>query len=228
MAQGGTPAVVGRVLVEIESLYARSPERYGTGIVVSAGGEVVTNDHVVRGARSIIAAAAGGRRYRVTVVGSDRSPDVAVLMLEAASGMSPARFGDSSQLRIGQSVSAVGYPVAAHRRLVSSDGRVEALERTVVVTDPLSGSREQLAGLVQVSATVRPGVSGGALVDGAGRVVGMATAGTRGTSGGYAIPSDHLLEIMKRITPHRAGPAPVVASSRWTQSLRQLAPWLLP
>lgn len=194
---GGVGGGIASGLVEITAVTAGLPERHGTGIVVSAEAVVVTNDHVVAGAGSV-SASVGGHAYPVAVVGADPAADVAVLRLVGVAGLRPASFGVSSAVRVGAAVTSVGYAVGRHH-LVSSPGRVEAVGRTVVVTDPLSGRMEQLAGLVQVSAAVRPGESGGALIDTSGAVVGMDTASDSRGGGGFAIPAQRVLMVAERI-----------------------------
>lgn len=190
---------VARSIVQIDSAYAGTSQRHGMGIVISTSGEVSTNDHVVDGARSITVTAIGGT-YTATIVGADAAADVAVLQVSGVRGMPVPAFRDSNHLRVGQPISVLGYSGGARPHLVRTVGSVQGTGLTVVVTDPLSGAREELAGLIQVSAAVRPGDSGGPLLDASGGVVGMNCAESRDSVGGFAIPSDRLLGIVRRIS----------------------------
>ena len=182
----------------------------GTGIVLDASGEVLTNNHVISGATSITVTDIGtGQTYPATVVGYDRSHDIAVLQLQGASGLQTASIGDSSGVAIGDEVAAIGNAGGRGGTPSIAGGTVSALDQTVTVSDDTGGS-EQLAGLIQVAADVQPGDSGGPLVNTAGQVIGVDTAGSAASgfqSGGdgLAIPINDAIAISTQI---QAGNAP--------------------
>jgi S1-C subfamily serine protease len=190
----------------------------GTGIVLTSSGEVVTNNHVINGATSINATDVGnGRVYRATVVGYDRTHDVAVVRLVGATGLAVSTIGDSDTVRVGDHIAAVGNAGGVGGRPTTSGGRVTALGRSISPNDELTGTVEQLDGLIEVAANVQPGDSGGPLVDSDGEVVGIdvaASASRRGGAGrGYAIPINSAMEIVQRIRGGQASESVHVGES---------------
>ena len=181
----------------------------GTGIVLTSNGEVLTNNHVIRGATSVRVTIPGtGRSYQATVVGYAVSEDVAVLQLKGASNLRTVKVGNSSTLKLGQSVTATGN-AGGTGRLVSTNGTITALGRTITASDEQNGG-EQLTGLIETDATLEPGDSGGPLYDSSQRVIGMDTAASVGFSfqtaastDGYAIPINRAVALAKQITAGR-------------------------
>jgi serine protease Do len=176
----------------------------GAGIVLSPGGEVLTNNHVVAGATSITATDVGtGKTYPVDVIGYDRKHDIALVQLNGASDLPVAPIGDSSALAVGSPIVALGN--AGGNPLSHEPGTVAALGQTVDASDDLTGSDEQLTGLIEIAADLRPGDSGGPLVNSAGQVVGLNTAAALnyrlGTPAGhgFVIPIDQALAIASQI-----------------------------
>ncbi len=202
LAAGVDPAVV-----DINTqLSDPNSQGAGTGIVLSPSGEVLTNNHVIDGATSITATDVGnGQTYPATVVGYDRSHDLAVLQLQGASGLQTASIGDSSAVTVGDEIAAIGNAGGRGGTPSVAAGTVSALDQTVTVSDEGAGSAQQLAGLIQIAADVQPGDSGGPLVNTAGQVIGIVTAGSDGTrwqsSGGdgLAIPINDAIAIGKQI-----------------------------
>jgi S1-C subfamily serine protease len=181
----------------------------GTGMIVSSSGVVLTNNHVIRGATTIRVTVPGsGRSFRASVLGYSIGSDVAVLRLTGASGLATVSLGKSSSLGKGQSVSAVGN-AGGTGRLVMTTGTITALGRTIRVRDDQGGTA-RLQGLIQTSASLRPGDSGGPLLDSSGRVIGIDTAASAGyafrggSSDGYAIPIDKARSIMSQILAGRS------------------------
>ncbi len=179
----------------------------GTGIVLSSSGEVLTNNHVINGATSISVTDVGnGQSYPATVVGYDRSRDIAILQLRGASGLQTASIADSTGVTVGDQIAAIGNAGGLGGTPSIATGIVSALDQTITVSDDTTGSAEQLAGLIQVAAGVAPGDSGGPLVNTAGQVIGVDTAGSTGpgldTAGGegLAIPINDAIAISKQIT----------------------------
>ena len=180
----------------------------GTGMTLTSSGEVLTNNHVIRGATTIrVTDPSTGRRYTATVVGYSVASDVAVLRLAGASRLPTVSLGDSSSLKVGQRVTAVGNAGGRGGTPSSVSGSVTGLGRTIVASDG-QGLQEQLVGLIRTDAAIRPGDSGGPLLDAAGRVIGMDTAASAGfffqsSSEGYAIPINRALALAKQIVAGR-------------------------
>lgn len=181
-------------------------EGAGTGMVLTSGGEVLTNNHVIEGATSISVTDVGnGKTYGATVVGYDQSQDVAVLQLTAVSGLQTVKLGDSSTVSPGNGVVAVGNAEGAGGIPSYAGGSVTAVDQSITAQDEITGATEQLSGLIETNADIVPGDSGGALVNSAGQVVGMVTATSEqyqfpsSTVEGYAIPIDQAGTIAKQI-----------------------------
>ena len=183
----------------------------GTGIVLTSDGEVLTNNHVIRGATSIKVTDVGnGRTYTAKVVGYDASKDVAVIKLQNASGLTTANLGDSSSVQAGDAVTALGNAGGKGGTPSVATGSVTALNQSITASDEGSGvNSEQLTGLIETNADIQAGDSGGALVDAYGQVIGMNTAASTGSafqseSGqsavqAYAIPIDKAETIADQI-----------------------------
>jgi putative serine protease PepD len=171
----------------------------GSGVVFDTRGDVVTNMHVVQGARSFVVTLAGGDRHAASFVGADRSHDLAVVRLAVARPL-PARFADSSTLRVGDLVLAIGNPLGLRSSV--TQGIVSSLRRAVS-----EGDAVRLSPVIQTSAAINPGNSGGALVDLSGRVVGIPTltatdpqlGGAQAPGIGFAIPSRVVKQVATRL-----------------------------
>jgi S1-C subfamily serine protease len=201
-------------IVDINSVLGnRNAQAAGTGMLLTSNGEVLTNNHVVRGATGIaVTVVSTGASYTATVLGTDPSADVAVLHLAHASGLATAKLS-ASPASVGEAVTAVGNAGGAGT-LTAASGTVTALNQSIIATDP-NGSTEQLNGLIETDADVQPGDSGGPLYGAAGTVVGVDTAAA---SGGpvrsFAIPIATAEQIATRIghsltstTVHQDSPA---------------------
>jgi S1-C subfamily serine protease len=206
-------------LVDINTTLGLQGERAaGTGMVLTSNGEVLTNNHVVEGATNISVTDVGnGQTYRGSVVGYDRSQDIAVLQLTGASGLTTVTTGNSSRLAVGDQVLGIGNAGGVGGTPSVSKGAVTALDQSITATDRSAGNAEQLVGLVQVSANIQPGDSGGPLADGAGQVIGMDTAaaaqhqvvgdggadlgdgGQASAPQGFAIPINRALSVAQKI-----------------------------
>jgi S1-C subfamily serine protease len=181
----------------------------GTGIVLSATGEVLTNNHVIEGATSVKAIDIGnGKTYTATVVGYDASHDVAVIQLQDASGLTTASLGDSSSVQTGDSVTALGNAQGKGGTPSVATGTVTALNQSITASDELSNVSEQLTGLIETNAPIQPGDSGGPLVNSHGQVIGMDTAASssyelQGQSStatqAYSIPINEAQSIANQI-----------------------------
>jgi S1-C subfamily serine protease len=177
----------------------------GTGMVLSSSGEVLTNNHVIKGATIIRIVVPGtGRSYPARVVGYDVSDDVALLQAQSASNLKTISLGDSSTLTVGQAVTALGN-AGGTGSLTAATGSITGLGKTISASDAGNDS-EQLSGLIETDAGVQPGDSGGPLLNKAGQAIGMDTAASAGSpfasdtaSDAYAIPIDKAVAIAKQI-----------------------------
>lgn len=175
----------------------------GTGMVLTSSGRILTNNHVIAGATTIrVVVPNTTRRYAARVVGYDIADDVAVLQLRGAKNLRTVTIGSSATLRVGASVTAVGNS-GGIGRLMSVHGRVIRLRKSVTVQND-SGERHRLTGLIETSAALRPGDSGGPLLDSAGRVVGIDTAASPFGHRAYAIPIATATRVTKQIVTGKA------------------------
>lgn len=204
------PAI--KALADIDAVAATgNVEGAGTGIVLSASGEVLTNNHVIEGASSIRVTDEGNHRaYRAIVVGYDRSQDIAVLQLANASGLTTANLGTSTNVARGEKIVAAGNAEGAGGTPHLARGQVLSTRQSIIAENQIRGSSERLRGLIEVNAAVVPGYSGGALLDGNGEVIGMVTAGWKNfqsqsvSTSGYAIPINSALTVAQLIEAGRA------------------------
>jgi S1-C subfamily serine protease len=179
----------------------------GTGIVLTSSGEVLTNNHVVEDATHIqVTLVSTGASYTGSVVGYDVADDVAVVQLKGASGLPTAAIGDASKVSVGDTVVALGNALGAGGTPSVAQGSVLALNRSITASDETgTNPSEQLSGLIETSAALEPGDSGGPLANASAKVIGMDTAASTnfrfdasaGTS--YAIPINTALNIAKQI-----------------------------
>jgi S1-C subfamily serine protease len=182
LASTRSPAIgTGFVVIDTNLAY-QGEQAAGTGMVLTSSGEVLTNNHVIRGATTVkVVVPATGRSYSASVVGYDVSDDVAVLQASGASNLKTASLGSSSTVDVGEPVKAVGN-AGGTGRLTSASGTVTGLARAITVNNDQGGS-ERLTGLIETNAAVRPGDSGGPLLNAGGQVVGMDTAASVGSEG---------------------------------------------
>ena len=177
----------------------------GTGMVLTADGEILTNNHVVEGASSIQVTIPGHGSSTATVVGVDPTDDVALLQLNGASGLPTIALGDSSTVQAGDPITAIGNAFGRGGQPTATTGTVAAVHRSITARDPSGTSSERLNDVIQIAADVHPGDSGGAVLNAQGQVVGIITAGPSRSSGngtGFAIPINSAIGIVNEI---RAG-----------------------
>jgi len=167
----------------VSTLGYQGGESAGTGIVLTSSGEILTNNHVIAGATSIKVRDVGnGRVYPASVVGYSETKDVAVLQLRGASGLTTANLGDSSRVKVGDRVIAIGNALGRNGTPSVATGRVTALSQSITASDASAGTSEQLTGLIQTDAPIQPGDSGGPLVNASGQVIGLDTAASTGST----------------------------------------------
>ena len=184
-----SPSVVSIVTtVERRSLFDGG-QGAGTGVIISKDGYIITNQHVVSGATSVSVVLADGTTYDdVTVVGRDPLNDIAFLKVADVDDLAAATLGDSSKVRIGQQVVAIGNALGQFQTTVTS-GIISARGRPIVAASASGTGSESLSDLLQTDAAINSGNSGGPLVDLAGRVIGINTAVATDANGiGFAIP----------------------------------------
>jgi S1-C subfamily serine protease len=204
LARTSAPVGTGVVVINTALAY-QGASAAGTGMVLTSSGEILTNNHVIRGATTITVRVPGTTRtYRAKVVGYDVTDDVAVLQAIGASNLKTVAAASSSKPAVGDVVTAVGN-AGGTGTLSSARGAITGLQKSVVVSDDQGGSA-RLTGLIGANAGVQPGDSGGPLLNSAGKVIGMDTAGSTGylsrsttATEAYAIPIAKALSIAKQV-----------------------------
>jgi len=179
----------------------------GSGVILSADGKILTNNHVVAASGGRLTVTLNdGREVPATVVSTDPSSDLAVIQASGVSGLTPIKWADSDSVRVGDAVMAIGSPSGLQGTVTT--GIVSALDRKVTV--PGEGRRASSVSYqaIQTDASINPGNSGGALVNAAGELVGINSAiyspasssGEAGSVGiGFAIPADTAKKIVDQL-----------------------------
>ena len=170
----------------------------GTGVIFSDQGYIVTNYHVIEGAQKVTVLLTDERQFDATLIGVDAASDLAVLRVDGT-GLTAAEFGDSTTIRVGDSVAAIGDPLGSEFRGTLTNGIVSAINRDVSV-----GGRTMT--LIQTNAAINSGNSGGPLINCYGQVIGINTlkigdnASYAGVEGlGFAIPSATVKEVVDQL-----------------------------
>jgi S1-C subfamily serine protease len=201
-------------------LFESAEEGEGSGSVLDKNGHILTNFHVVEGAREIEVTLFDGKSYAARLVGRDPASDVAVLRISAPQeSLFPIRFGDSSRLKVGQRVFALGNPFGLDRTLTT--GIVSSLNRSL----PVRNSRT-IKSIIQIDAAINPGNSGGPLLDSHGRLIGMnyAIASRTGQNSGvgFAIPVGLIARVVPQLIQRGHVVRPDTGITRVFQSERGL------
>ena len=213
-SNNSTAAIAARVspaIVDINTTVGSS-QAAGTGMIISSTGEILTNNHVVSGSSSITVTVQGrSRTYPAHVVGVNISQDVAVIQINAnVSGLPKVTFANSSSVKVGDSVVAIGNALGRGGAPHAEPGQVTALDQTITASEGGSTS-ETLSGMIESDALIYEGDSGGALVNTAGQVVGMITAGqaqgfrSSASDVGYAIAANTAVSQANRIRADEKG-----------------------
>ncbi len=167
----------------------------GTGFVVDKKGIIVTNKHVVAGEGNYSVVTGDNQKYEVRRIYRDPILDLAIVQIEG-SNLPALEMGDSSKLKVGQTVIAIGNALGRFTNTVTT-GVVSGLGRRVVTGDPFTGVVESLDNLIQTDAAINPGNSGGPLLNSAGFVIGVNVATTEGAQNiGFAIPVNAVKQIV--------------------------------
>ncbi len=173
----------------------------GSGAVLDRQGHILTNFHVVDGAREVQVTLYDSQSYKARLVGVDPDTDTAVLKIDApAESLSPVAFGSSSGLKVGQRVYAIGNPFGLERTMTT--GIISSLNREI----PSRRNYRSMKAIIQIDADINPGNSGGPLLDSRARMIGMNTAiaSKTGESAGvgFAIPVDTISRIVPQLIEH--------------------------
>lgn len=200
-------AKVDPAIVDINTVVGTG-QAAGTGEILTADGEVLTNNHVVDESTSIQVTIAGhSGTFPAHVIGVAPAQDVALIQVEGVSGLPTVTLASSASLKVGDQIVALGNALGLGGTPSASSGAITALDQTITASEGGSNS-EQLTGMIESNAPISPGDSGGPLVNSSGQVVGMITAGdvsgfrSQTSTVNYAIPSDTVLNYVNLV---RAG-----------------------
>jgi S1-C subfamily serine protease len=177
---------------------------WGSGVIISASGYIVTNDHVVENASQITVTLADGTSYPATLVGGDPSTDLAVIRVNPREALQPATFADSAAVQVGQTAIAIGNPLGPEFQESVDQGIVSAVRPMLY---GLTSQQERVTTMIQTDAPVNPGNSGGPLANAQGQVIGIVSektvsTGERGVQAvglGFAIPSDTVARVANEL-----------------------------
>jgi S1-C subfamily serine protease len=181
-----------------------------TGMVISPGGLVLTNNHVIDDTTGLTATlVTSGRKFTAKWLGYDKTDDVSVIQLEGASGLRTVPLGDSNSIKVGDSVVTIGNANGAGGRPTVTTGSITAINQTITASDDLGGT-ETLHDMLQTNSQIVEGDSGGPMTNASGQVVGMDTAASSGNNFGnqngestgnigFAIPINRALTIAHEI-----------------------------
>ena len=202
--------VASKVSNSVVSIQAGSDnqEATGSGAVLDSEGHIVTNNHVVAGAKSIMVTMSDGQIIEASIVGTDPSTDLAVVKLKSLpeDGVNPIRFADSNDLVVGQGVMSIGSPLGYANTVTT--GVISATDRPVVIATQGASNGYSATDAIQIDAAINPGNSGGPTFDSNGRVIGInssiaSTSTNQSEAGnvgiGFAIPSNLVKSITSSI-----------------------------
>ncbi len=198
VAESLVPSVVSVLTASSES---GSYTGAGTGVIVSSNGYILTNRHVAEGARRIAIVVDGDEMYEdTTLVGFDPLNDIAFIKINnAGNSFTPAVFGDSKSLQIGQQVIAIGNSLGLYPNTVTA-GIISGMGRSITASDGTGYHAERLSDMIQTDAAINQGNSGGPLVNAGGQVIGINTAvATSGQGIGFAIPISSVKGMLKHL-----------------------------
>src|SRR6266851_7496802 len=218
--QNGTinaPAIAAKVdpaIVDINTVIQGSSgtngAAAGTGMIITSSGEVLTNNHVVDGSISISVTISGRTgTYPAHVIGVSPGSDVALIQIEGVSGLPTVTFADSSSVKVGDQIVALGNALGKGGAPTVTQGQVTAVDQTITASEG-NGRSETLNGLIQSDASISPGDSGGALVTSSGQVIGMITAGeaqgfrANSSTVAYSVSTNTALGVVNQVRSGQA------------------------
>jgi S1-C subfamily serine protease len=245
-------AVIAKVLPAVVSIDAKSPlpasqsflgggstggtqEDQGTGMIITSGGEVITNNHVISGATTITVTLFGKvTAMPATLIETDPTNDVALLQITGASNLPTVSYGNSDHVQVGDAVVAIGNALGLQAGSPTvTQGIISATGRTVQASDSSGNATETLTNMFQTDAAINPGNSGGPLVDSSGKVIGMNTAVAANSTGtsqaqniGFAIPSNKISQLLPALRNKSISSQPKSGSAYLGVSLETLTPQL--
>ena len=186
-ARSSVVTITSRVGAMLPDRFGGGATGVGSGVIVTADGYILTNAHVVEGSRSLTVELTDGREFDATVVETATDRDLALIKIDAT-GLTPAKIGDSSTIEVGETAIAIGSPLGRYTETVTK-GIVSGTGRDITVVDQQSGRRVRLTDLIQTDAAINQGNSGGPLLNAAGEVIGINTAAaTSAENLGFATP----------------------------------------
>ena len=190
-------AKIEQAVVELKVTTAQGLQ-IGSGVIIDAKGDIITNNHIVNGEQSIVAVLYNGNIEQAQLVGTDAADDLAVVRIQPFTNMTIAQFGDSSRLVVGQEVLAIGNPLGITQTVTK--GIVSALNRSVT-----ESTGTTISNTIQTDAAVNPGNSGGALINLQGELVGIPTltavnseTNTVANGVSFAIPSNLVQTVVQQ------------------------------
>src|SRR5690606_35813821 len=210
IAEELAPSIVGVVKIQQvqQGFYQRNQNiesGYGSGVIFKKDENyayIITNNHVIEGAHEVEVSLYDGERTKAEVVGTDALTDLAVLTIDAELADKVAPFGDSSLLRPGDEVIAIGNPLGLEFSRTVTQGIISAVDRNITVS---TSAGEWELTVLQTDAAINPGTSGGALINSRGEVIGINSLkiSKEGVEGlGFAIPSNDVVPIAQELIEH--------------------------
>ncbi|HBT19887.1 MAG TPA: serine protease Do [Peptococcaceae bacterium] len=227
IAQKVGPAVVGITNFKGSNFFMEPVESSGTGFILDGEkGYIVTNYHVVAGARRLMVSLSEDEQYSAQIVGRDARTDLAVIKINANRKLPEVVLGDSSKLQVGEEVVAIGNPLGREFARSVTKGVVSALNREITI--PTSSGGEITLKLIQTDAAINPGNSGGPLVNMQGQVVGINSAkiAQEGVEGmGFAIPINVAKPIIQQIIEKGYVSRPFIGIYNFREITEEMSQW---
>ncbi|WP_203650656.1 S1C family serine protease [Secundilactobacillus yichangensis] len=181
----------------------------GSGVIYKKAGNsayIVTNNHVVSGSNALEVILSNGKKIDAKLVGKDAVTDLAVLKVNGADVSKVATFGNSDNIKVGETALAIGSPLGSQYATSLTEGIISAKKRTVATTDETTNQQTGNATVIQTDAAINPGNSGGPLINLAGQVVGInsmklasSSSGTSVEGMGFAIPSNEVVSVINQL-----------------------------
>jgi S1-C subfamily serine protease len=196
----GVAFISSQIVQQTQSAFGMPQEQQGTatgsGFLIDNDGHILTNAHVVEGAKRVDVRLGDGASQQAQIVGTDPSTDVALLKVDDTDGANPVPLGDSSKVQVGDPVVAIGNPFGLDRTVTT--GIVSALQRQIQAPNGFS-----ISDVIQTDAAINPGNSGGPLIDGAGQVIGINSQIESQSGGnvgiGFAVPIKTAADVVSQL-----------------------------